>query len=151
MAIVSIGDILDKAAEFERILEKYYIEIRDNTSNNGVKLLTYYLSRHRRHLQEALVSIEVAELKKVRKVKLKYNIDFYLKKEFHPMKTPVEEVNGDELLDAAVGYDQKLIHLYEKIQEQPLPEEAKNIIGSLISIEHKDILMLKKTIATNYY
>jgi hypothetical protein len=55
MAIVSIGDILDKAAEFERILEKYYIEIRDNTSNNGVKLLTYYLSRHRRHLQEALV------------------------------------------------------------------------------------------------
>jgi hypothetical protein len=67
------------------------------------------------------------------------------------MKTPVEEVNGDELLDAAVGYDQKLIHLYEKIQEQPLPEEAKNIIGSLISIEHKDILMLKKTIATNYY
>ncbi len=151
MAFVSIGDILDKAADFERTLEMYYIEIRDNTPDNGVKLLTYYLSRHRRHLQEAFTNIEKADLNKIKKVKLKYEVGFYFEKEFHPMKTPVTDVSGDELLEAAVGYDQKLIALYEKIQNQPLPEGTMNFIGSLISLEQKDIIMLKKTMATHYY
>lgn len=151
MAFVSIGDVLDKAADFEKTLELYYIEIRDNTPNNGVKLLTYYLSRHRRHLQEAFNNIEKSDLKMIRKVKLKYEVGFYFEKEFHPMQTPVTDVSGDELLEAAVGYDKKLITLYEKIRNQPLPEGTKNFIGSLISIEQKDIVMLKKTMATHYY
>lgn len=151
MAFVSIGDILDKASDFERTLEMYYIEIRDNTPNNGVKLLTYYLSRHRRHLQEAFDNIEITDLNKIKKVKLKYEVGFYFEKEFHPMKTPVTDVSGEELLEAAVGYDKKLITLYEKIQNQPLPEGTRNFIGSLISIEQKDIVMLKKTMATHYY
>ena len=151
MAFVSIGDILDKAADFEKTLELYYIEIRDNTPNNGVKLLTYYLSRHRRHLREAINNIEKTDLNKIRKVKLKYEVGHYFVKEFHPMKTPVTDVGGDELLEAAVGYDKKLIALYEKIQNQPLPEGTRNFIGSLISIEQKDIVMLKKTMATHYY
>ncbi len=151
MAFVSIGDILDKAADFERTLELYYIEIRDNTPNNGVKLLTYYLSRHRRHLRDAINNIEKTDLNKIRKVKLKYEVGHYFVKEFHPMKTPVTDVGGDELLEAAVGYDKKLIALYEKIQNQPIPEGTRNFIGSLISIEQKDIVMLKKTMATHYY
>ncbi len=151
MAFVSIGDVLDKAADFEKILELYYVEIRDNTPNNGVKLLTYYLSRHRRHLQEAFNNIEKSDLNKIRKVKLKYEVGFYFEKEFHPMQTPVTDVSGDELLEAAVGYDKKLITLYEKIRNQPLPEGTENFIGSLISIEQKDIVMLKKTMATHYY
>jgi len=151
MAVASIGDILKKAVDFEKTLEMYYIEIRDNTLNNGVKLLTYYLSRHRRHLTEALNNIENDDLDKIKKVELKYDVGFYFEKEFHPMKSPVTEVGGDELLEAAVGYDQKLIELYEKIQNQPIPEETRNFIGSLINIEKKDIIMLKKTMATHYY
>ena len=151
MAFVSIGEILDKAADFEINLEAYYIRIRDNTLNNGVKLLTYYLSRHRRHLQEAFENIEKTELQKVRKVKLKYEIDFYLNDELHPMTTPETIVTGEELLKTAVTYDQKLIDLYTKIRDQPISKEAMSIIDSLISIEQKDIVMLKKTMATNYY
>lgn len=151
MAFVSIGDILDRAADFEKTLESYYIRIRDNTRDNGVKLLTYYLSRHRRHLNDAFDNMGKEEIQRIRKVKLKYEIDFYLEKEFHPMKKPEREVKGRELLEAAVAYDQKLIELYDKICSQPIPEEAGNVINSLISIERKDIVMLKKTMATDYY
>ncbi len=151
MAFISIGDILDKAADFEKALELYYIEIRDNTPNNGVKLLTYYLSRHRRHLQDAFNNLEITDLNNIRKVKLKYEVGYYFEKEFHPMETPVADVSGNELLEAAVDYDKKLISLYEKIKNQPLPEGTGNFIGSLISIEQKDIVMLKKTMATHYY
>ena len=151
MAFISIGDILDKAADFEKLLENYYSLIRDNTLNQGVKLLTYYLSRHRRHLQEAFDYFNPDDLEKIKKVKLKYEIDFINDREFHPMKTPVTEVTGRELLETAIGYNQKLISLYEEIENQPIPGEAKSLIESLISIEKKDIVMLKKTMATDYY
>jgi hypothetical protein len=151
MAFVSIGDILDKAAEFEKGLESYYIGIRDNTSNEGVRLLTYYLSRHRLHQKEAFDSIKKDELLRIKKVKLKYDIVFDMEKELHPLEKSVTEVTGRDLLEAAVEYNQKLIELYEKIQKQPLLEEANSLIECLISIEKKDIVMLKKTMATDYY
>ena len=54
MAIVSIADLLDRASQFEERLEKYYAAIRDESEDNGVRLLTYYLARHRQHLQDAI-------------------------------------------------------------------------------------------------
>ena len=151
MAFVNIGVILDKAAEFEKKLESYYIQIRDNTVNEGVKLLTYYLSRHRLHQKEAFSTINKEGLQRIKNIKLKYDIEFDLGNELIRISRSLMDVTGRELLEAAVEYNQKLIVLYEKIQKQALQEEANNLIECLISIEKKDIVMLKKTMATDYY
>lgn len=151
MAIINIEDLLDRAREFEVRLEKYYASIRDESQDNGVRLLTYYLSRHRRHLEEALSDYNPEELSRIGGVKLKYDIEFYPEKAFHLMKTPPQEVKGRELLEAAVGYDTELVDLYKKILEQPLSTEAAVLIESLIRLEERDIVMLKKMIAMNYF
>jgi hypothetical protein len=116
-----------------------------------VRLLTYYLSKHRRHLQEALDRMEKNLIDHVNKVRLKYDIDFYPEKAFHVMKTPPSEVRGNELLEAAVGYDQELVNLYKQILDHPLSEEARVFIETLIKTEEKDIVMIKKMIAMNYF
>ncbi|HEB10900.1 MAG TPA: hypothetical protein ENI06_06770 [Spirochaetales bacterium] len=151
MAIISIEDLLNRAREFEERLEKYYASIRDESQDNGVRLLTYYLSRHRRHLEEALSDYSPEELSRIGRVKLKYDIEFYPEKVFHLMKTPPQEVKGRELLEAAVGYDTELVDLYKKILQQPLSTEAAVLIESLIRLEERDIIMLKKMIAMNYF
>ncbi len=151
MAIVNIGDLLERAGEFEEMLGKYYAIIRDESNNNGARLLTYYLSRHRRHLQQALKDFNLGKIERIRRIKLKYDIDFQPEKEFHIMKTPPSEVRGQELLEAAVEYDQELIGLYKKILDQPLSTEATVFVESLIRVEERDIVMLKKMIAMNYF
>jgi rubrerythrin len=151
MAFVNIGDLLKRAGEFEIKLEQYYAAIRDESEDNGVRLLTYYLSKHRRHLQEALDRMEKNLIDHVNKVRLKYDIDFYPEKAFHVMKTPPSEVRGNELLEAAVGYDQELVNLYKQILDHPLSEEARVFIETLIKTEEKDIVMIKKMIAMNYF
>lgn len=151
MAIVSIGDLLDRASSSENKLERYYASIRDCSRDNGVRLLTYYLARHRKHIQEALDNFSSQEVERIRKIQLKYDIDFNPEREFHLMKTPPEEVEARELLEAAVAYDQQLVDLYKKILEQPMSDEARSVVEALIRIEERDIVMLKKMIAMDYF
>jgi len=151
MAFVNIGDVLERAREFEERLEKYYAAIRDESQDNGVRLLTYYLSRHRRHLQQAIDEMEPNLVEHINKVRLKYDIDFSPEKAFHVMEISPTKIKGNELLEAAVGYDQDLIHLYKQVLEHPLSTEAKVFIETLIRTEEKDIVMIKKMIAMDYF
>ena len=151
MAIVSIKDMLDRAADFEKRLERYYSEIRDRSTNDGVRLLTYYLSRHRRHLEQALANYSAADLEHIYHVQLKYDIDYHPEQTFHMMKTVPELAKGADLLEAASEYDMELVGFYRKILEQPLSSEAAALIESLIRVEEKDIVMLKKMVAMDYF
>ncbi len=151
MAIVSIGDLLDRAGEFEARVEKYYTNLRDETEDNGVRLLTYYLSKHRRHQARAIEGFTAHEVEQIRQIKLMFDIEFHAGKEFHVIDTPPQEVKGETLLDAAVEYDMALVVLYKKILEQPLSPQATLLFDSLIGLEEQDIIMLKKMLAMHYF
>jgi rubrerythrin len=151
MAFVNMGELLKRAREFEERLERYYAAIRDESGDNGVRLLTYYLSKHRRHLEGALEGLDSNAIDHINKVRLKYDINFYPEKVFQAIPAAPSEVNGNTLLEAAVGYDQELVKLYKQMLEHSLSEESRVFIETLIRTEEKDIVMLKKMIAMNYF
>ena len=151
MAIVTVGDLLDRAEEFEKRLENYYVAIRDESENNGVRLLTYYLSKHRRRLRRALARLDTGECLRVRRIELKYADDLTLDKEPRPMQTPPAEVTGEELLQAAVEHDSMLIALYRRVRKQPIIAEAQAFFDALVRVEERDIVMLKKMLAVHYF
>lgn len=151
MGIVTIRSLLDRAKEFEKRLERYYGSIRDESKDDGVRLLTYYLSRHRRRLDHALAGYGPEDLDRLCRVQLKHDVEFDPEKGFTLMKTPPPAVKGRELLEAAVGHDAQLVALYRQMLQQPIGQEASSLIESLIRLEEKDIVMLKKMIAMNYF
>lgn len=151
MVIVSIEELLSRASEFEEQLEQYYAAIRDNTEDNGVKLLAYYLSRHRRHLQKTLDDFDSDVVNSIRKELLMFDIEFHTEKHFKMIEAPPDKVLGTELLTWAVEYDEKLVNLYKQILNQPLSSRTKLLFESLIQIEEQDIVMLKKMLAMNYF
>ncbi|TFG65161.1 MAG: hypothetical protein E4H36_00830 [Spirochaetales bacterium] len=151
MAIVTFENLMNRAQEFEQKLERYYAQIRDESKDQGVRLLTYYLARHRRHLDRALSELSAEKRAHIFKLQLKYDVDFSPEKNFKLLDKAVEDVRSALLLEAAVGYDEELIHLYKSVQSQPMSEEAHALVESLIRIEEKDVIMLKKMIAMNYF
>lgn len=151
MAITSIGGLLDKTVKFEEQLQERYAVIRDTTADEGVRLLTYYLAKHSRRLEKALSEFGNRKVKRIREIKLKYDVDFDPERTFRVLKVPPGEVRGPELLDAVVEHDAGLIELYRKVIEQPLGDEAKALFESLIRVEERDIVMHKKMIAMNYF
>ncbi len=148
---ISFKELIERALEFERELEHYYAEIRDTTQNEGVRLITYYLSRHRRRLQQAIDNLQKGTLEHLFKVKFKYDIEFAPEKDFHPLNKAIPDITGDELLEAAANYDVQLIELYKKILSNPMNVEASSFVESLIRMEEKDVVMLKKMLATHYF
>lgn len=151
MAYINIKDVLDKVREYEKKLEEYYAAIRDESNDNGVRLLTYYFSRHRNHLSNAIAGYDSRTIERIINVKLKYDVNFDPEKSFHLLKIPPSEIKGRELLKAAVEYDMELINLYKKILEQPLGPEPAAFIESLLHLEEKDVVMIKKMIAMDYF
>ncbi len=151
MAIVTLGELLDRAAEFERLLEHTYETLRDESQDGGVRLLTYYLSRHRWHLQQALDTFEYEQVGRIRKVRLKHDIPFEPGKDSALVGAPPGEVTGRVLLEAAVGHDQRLVDLYRSILNQPVGEEAQAFLEALVRLEESDMIMLKKMIAMDYF
>lgn len=151
MAIVSIGDILDRVAEFEKQLEDYYASVRDEAQDDGARLLTYYLCRHRRHLETATKQMNDVELAHIRKAQLKYDVELSPGTGSHLPEASAQEIKGQELLQTAVEHDTLLIALYNGILEQPLNTEVATFIESLRRTEERDIVMLKKMVAMGYF
>ncbi len=144
MSIATMGDLLDRAREFEIRLEAYYSDIRDRSRDNGVRLLTYYLIRHRRHQDQALANYGKHQIRRLRRIRLKHEVAFDPEKLFNLLDTHPERVSGEELLRAAADYDQALVNLYLSIAEQPITDEVRTLLESLIRIEERDIAMIKK-------
>jgi hypothetical protein len=151
MANVTIRNLIDRAREFERRLEAHYAAIRDRSKDDGVRLLTYYLSRHRRHLDEAIAGYGGADLQKILEVRLKQDVVFDPAASMEIVMVPPAAADGQQLLEAAVAHDLELVGLYRRILEQPLGEGATALVRSLVRLEERDIVMLKKMIAMHYF
>jgi len=151
MAIVTVGDLLDRAQEFEKRLEDCYAAIRDQSQNNGVRLLTYYLSKHRRRLRRALTDLDADRAGRIRRIELKYADDFSLDKQPQPLQTPPADVTGEELLNAAIEHDTLLVALYNRVLQQSPITEAQAFFEALVHVEERDIVMLKKMLVVHYF
>ena len=112
MTIVTLGRLLDRCQKAEIQLEANYSEIRDRTPDNGVRMLTYYLARHRHHQKMALGGLAPDMRRRLRKVKLKFYVPFDPTAEFRLPDFAPESVNGTLLIKAAVRHDRKLSGLY---------------------------------------
>jgi hypothetical protein len=151
MALMSVAKFLEKVRETEKSMSDYYCRINNATKKEGVRLLTDYLCRHRNRLEEAMSELDDATAGHLNKIMLKCPVDFAWIDRNTRFKTGATEIDGRDLLDIAVQFDTGLIGMYRQVSELPLIEEALAFFNSLIKIEEKDIVMLKKITATNYY
>ena len=150
MAMV-LGELLDRASAFEDRLASYFAALRDQSQDNGVRLLTYYMSRHRRLQRETLERLEPGVLKNIRGSNIPHDLTFQPETAFHSLQIPPGEMTGVKLLQAAVKYDDTLVAFYRKILAEPLNDDARNALDALVQVEERDIVMMKKMIAMNYF
>ncbi len=151
MSAVTVGDMLQRVKEFERRLEAYYAGMRDTTASDGVRLLTHYLARRRCHLRDALASYSPQQLAHIRRVQLKYDdTDFSLQHSFEAAELPAA-AGGTELLDVAIPLVETLIRFYRWMAGQPLGHEAGGLFESLLHIEERHVIELKKIRAMDYF
>lgn len=140
----TLGELLDKVTAFEVRLEAFYACIRDQGTDNDVRFLAYYLSRHGYRLRAAIEAITPALREQMRSTVTDGRIPFSPDTAFRLIRTPPAEVTRSALIDAALRYDAELAGLYRRILENSRNPEVSAVIEGLILMEERDIIILRK-------
>lgn len=151
MAMFQLGELLDQVSQFEERLTAFFTSLRDQSADNHVRLLTYYMARHRQHQQDALARLPAELIQQIRAITVTLDNTFRPEAAFYAMQIPHTELTGRQFLDAAVRYGEALVAFYRRILAEPLQAEAREMMASMVHTEQRDIAMMNKIIAMNYF
>ena len=129
MGVVTVAEVLKHAEEFERLLMEYYRALASRTTRDGVRLLTDYMSRHRRRIQGALSRFSPEQVRRIASCPLKYEPQAADCRCFEGLDLPTD-APASAVLDAAVRFDECLIRLYRQVVQQPV-EELRGLCSRL--------------------
>ena len=153
MGVVTIAEVLGHVEEFERMLAEFYANLSHQTTREGVRLLTDYMSRHRLRTHIALFKLPVERVEEIYRIchtPLRYEPQGADKHCFEGIKLP-RDATAAEVLDAAIEFDECLIRFYRQVVQQAVVQEIKELFGSLIRREQDDEIQLKKIKAMDYF
>ena len=153
MGIVTIVKLLERVGEFEVMLAEFYAKLSHQTTREGVRLLTDYMSRHRQRTHIALFKLPIKEVEKIRQIchtPLRYEPQGLGRCCFEGIGIPTD-ATAAEVLDAAIEFDECLIRFYKQVLQQPVDQHIKELFGSLVQWEKHDEIELKKIKAMDYF
>ena len=150
MAIITVGDVIKHAEDFERMLKDYYTGLAERSQREGVRLLTDYMGRHCARIGKALAQLDDDELQRILKVPLRYEPQAADCRCFDGMELP-PDATAAQVLDAAMTLDECLIRLYRQVARQPVEQDVIELFESLIHTEERDEVELKKIKAMDYF
>ena len=151
MSLVTVGDLIDRASDFEICIEKYYADLRDRAVNDGVRLVTYSLARRKRRLVETLDNYSSKQIELIRRIPVKFEVVDLRNESYFSDRILPDDTNADTLLRNAVEFVELLISFYREIAQKSPGEEIGVLFSSLLKIEEKDVIELKKIRAMNYF
>ena len=68
MGIITITEVLERVNDFERMLADFYAKLSHETTREGVRLLSDYMSRHRQRTHIALLELPIDEIAEIRRI-----------------------------------------------------------------------------------
>ena len=150
MAIITIENVLEHAEQFEQMLADYYANLSEKTNRDGVRLLTDYMSRHRIHIEAALQKIPASQVKQILSERVRYEPQGADMRTIEAFQLP-PNATADQVLDAAITFDESLITLYNQVLQQTNDEQIRLFFESLLHAEERDEIELKKIKAMDYF
>ena len=153
MGVVTIAEVLRRVEKFEEMLANFYEKVSHQTTREGVRLLTDYMSRHRRRTHTALFKLPVESVEQIHRIchtPLQYEPHAIDRHFFEGIELP-PDATAAEVLDIAIKFDECLVQFYRQVVQQPVDREIKQMFESLIQREQYDEIELKKIKAIDYF
>jgi len=150
MSVTNVACVLRRAGDFEHQLMTYYLDLAEQATREGVRLLTDYMARHRRRLAEALERFPAEEYQRISALPLRYE-PVSAECDHFKARVPSPDATAAEVLDLAIEFDECLISIYRQVAQQDVEPEVKELFESLVHREERDEILLKKIKATHYF
>ena len=153
MGIVTIAEVLRHVEKFEDMLADFYEKLSHDTTHEGVRLLTDYMSRHRQRTHKLLFELPVDNVEQIRRIchtRLRYEPQGLGHHCFDGVELSAD-ASAEEVLDTAIKFDECLVQFYRQVLQRPVSQEIKTLFENLIQWEQQDEIELKKIKAMHYF
>lgn len=150
MPVVTVADVVRHAEDFEAKLAEYYKGVAEQTTRDGVRILADYMSRHRRRISAALDKMPGAAVRRICCAPIRFEPQGADMHCFTGKDLPPDATAGD-VLDMAIVFDECLIRLYRQVLNQDVDPEVREIFESLLRMEERSEIELKKMKALDYF
>jgi hypothetical protein len=151
MRTLTLGGFLNREREFRARLNTYYAEIRDTTSDNGVRLLTYHLASHRGRHDFALNNLPHETVEHALKASFLCITPVDPKMEFCLPSFPPATVKGNDLLEEAIDRQSGLASRYRFMQTKSSDKDVQAVLTALVKVKDRDIDLMKQMLAMHYF
>ncbi|MCK4999966.1 MAG: hypothetical protein KAS23_10535 [Anaerohalosphaera sp.] len=138
MLAITVSTILERAEEFEERLSQFYKRYSHHTQRASIGLLADHISRHSHHIREYLSKLDDPEKRHICSVQVPYEPTM-------PDCRCIErselafDASVDEVIGAAMQFDEYLLQMYRQVVQQPVAQEVKALFESLIqNIEQEE-------------
>ena len=150
MAVITVGDALKRAEEFERAVAAFYSKLSMEAEQDGVRLLTQYMSRRRPRVPERLAVLGRDRVAAISLTPMAYEPCGADCRCLEGMTLPVTG-SADEVLDIAVNFNECLARFYRQVIRQVSDPATVELLESLVCLEQQDAIEFKKIKALNYF
>ncbi len=140
---ITIGEILKCAEKFEQHLSEFYARISAETELPAVRFLSDYMSRHRNRIEQALSKMPADQMHHIINIPLQYEPHIPGDHCFKVITLPANAA-PDQILDAAMKFDDCIVQMFHQISLQPVHTDVKDFFEKLELLEQNDQLELKK-------
>jgi rubrerythrin len=132
-----VKEFLDFGKHLHAEIRKIYGELNEHAELERVKMLLDYLSRHEQHMEEALARFERNARQGILNAWLEYSPTLDVDEVLRNCKLR-DGMSADEIVDAAVNFDNTLIELYREVAGKVNDATVKEVFQNLLALEEKE-------------
>jgi len=140
----TVKDVVDHSRRLHQQISQLYQEIRQEQSQERVKMLLDYLKRHEDHLEQSLEKFEKDKSQKVLDSWFQYVPDQDISEVLEQVEIN-DHMSVDEVILMALKLDDYFIDLYEGMVEHSSSSAVQSVFQNLLDMEQQEKIRTART------
>lgn len=140
----TVKDVVDHSRRLHQQISQLYQDIKQEQSQERVRMLLDYLQRHEDHLEESLDKFEKDKSQKVLDSWFQYVPDQDISAVLEQIEI-TDHMSVDEVILMALKLDDYFIDLYEGMVEHSSSSAVKSVFQNLLDMEQQEKIRTART------
>jgi rubrerythrin len=130
-------DVIEYCEKLHHQIGEFYGELGEEVTQQRVKMLLTYLSRHEEHLEESLKEYEADASDKILNTWLQFVPSSGIEASIKAFKID-PSMSVDEVVDKTIEFDNSLIELYREVINETSEPSVQAVFKNLVEMESQE-------------
>ncbi len=138
-----VREFIDFGKRLHASIRERYGELQEHAELTRVRMLLDFLIRHERHMEETLSRFEKDTRSGILEAWLEYSPELDVEAVVNACTLP-DRPSTDQILDAALNFDEALVTLYREVAAKANDHRTKAVFSDLLKLEEQEKIQVAR-------